>query len=501
MTRPIWYPTASLLRVSFLAASLLLDRTASASLLDGVWQSQGYGYVFEIQGPDLKSFEVTSTTCVLGFTARLQKVVTPGREATFKTSEKDLFFIRSSKSNPESGEKRLHFEGSASDLLVHRVQKVPRVCETPSPNTPAGNFEVFARTFDEQYISFGLKHANWKKIVADNRPKVISQITPTQLFDILQAMIEPFHDAHTAISAPSLKREFEGFRPGGYQLAEGKSESRFKKREMPILLGVTERAYLDGPLKKLCNGQLQYGHIGKTTGYLRILAEGGYTRRGGPAADLAALNKALDNIFSDPALEALVLDLRINFGGSDQLGLAIASRLATDEYSAFIKYARLYSADRDGWTAGQVSRVRPSPRPGFRGPVVELIGPLTISAGETFTQALMGRTPHVTRIGENSQGVFSDVLDRHLPNGWSFGLPNEVFRTSKGTAFDGVGIPPDIRVPIFAEADVMAGKDPALTKAVEILNKAVDSSRFASVKRPDGGAPAGRDAPLQTVTP
>jgi hypothetical protein len=71
---------------------------------------------------------------------------------------------------------------------------------------------------------------------------------------------------------------------------------------------------------------------------------------------------------------------------------------------------------------------------------VELTGPLTISAGETFTQALMGRTPRVLRIGENTQGVFSDVLGRDLSNGWSFGLPNEVFRTAQGTTFDGSGI-------------------------------------------------------------
>lgn len=71
--------------------------------------------------------------------------------------------------------------------------------------------------------------------------------------------------------------------------------------------------------------------------------------------------------------------------------------------------------------------VQPSSRPGLHGPVVELIGPLTIIAGETFTQALMVRTPHVTRIGENTQGVFSDVLDRRLPNRGTFSLPNEVY--------------------------------------------------------------------------
>ena len=117
--------------------------------------------------------------------------------------------------------------------------------------------------------------------------------------------------------------------------------------------------------------------------------------------------------------------------------------------------------------------MRKSARPSFHGPVVELIGPFTISAGETTTQALMGRTPKVLRIGENTQGVFSDVLGRRLPNGWDFGLPNEVFRSPDGKTFDGPGIPPDITVPVFADEDLAAGRDPALERARVELKKSV----------------------------
>ncbi len=42
----------------------------------------------------------------------------------------------------------------------------------------------------------------------------------------------------------------------------------------------------------------------------------------------------------------------------------------------------------------------------------------------------------VTTIGENTQGVFSEVLVRKLPNGWEIGLPNQIFRTVEGKAFD-----------------------------------------------------------------
>jgi C-terminal processing protease CtpA/Prc len=194
----------------------------------------------------------------------------------------------------------------------------------------------------------------------------------------------------------------------------------------------------------------------------------GYAQ-GGFANGEAALEAALDEIFSDPELKALVIDVRINFGGDDPYGLSIASRLANREYLAYTKYARADAIEHDKWTPADPSVIRPSSRPGFRGPVVELMGPLTISAGETFTQALMGRTPHVTRIGENTQGVFSDVLVRKLPNGWVFGLPNEVYRTSEGIAFDGVGISPDIAVPVFAASDLPAGKDPEMERALQIL--------------------------------
>jgi C-terminal processing protease CtpA/Prc len=60
------------------------------------------------------------------------------------------------------------------------------------------------------------------------------------------------------------------------------------------------------------------------------------------------------------------------------------------------------------------------------------------------------------------------VLGRTLPNGWRFRLPNERFVTD-GKAYDGQGIPPDIRVPVFPKSDLEQGRDGALEKAIQIL--------------------------------
>ena len=91
------------------------------------------------------------------------------------------------------------------------------------------------------------------------------------------------------------------------------------------------------------------------------------------------------------------------------------------------------------------------------------------TGAKPFTMALFGREPCISRIGLNTQGVFSDVLNRTLPNGWRFGLPNEDFRAADGKTFDGPGIPPDIAVPVFADQDLKAGRDPGLARAVAAL--------------------------------
>jgi Peptidase family S41 len=467
------------MRLIAVIATIVVSGWAQAQSLDGVWRSEGYGMVFEIQGSTAKTFQVTTTTCVPWFTAERETTDMVGRDATFTSPHRDPFFIRT---GGNTKRKLLHRDGTASDIRLDRIPRLPATCEHPTPNTPVDNFEVFARTWAENYILFDQKKVDWDEVVRVNRAKVHSDTAPEQLFDIFVGMIEPLHDLHTSIQAFDLNRKFRTMRPGSERLING-NESEFRTTTMPKLWSITDRAYRKAPMKKWCNDNLQYALVGDHIGYLRIVSFSGYSEKEGFEAGLTALDSALDEIFSDQELKGLVIDVRINFGGDDPYGLAIASRLASRKYLAYTKAARADAVNRNKWTPGDPSVVRPSLRPGFRGPVVELIGSLTISAGETFTQALMGRTPHVTRIGENTQGVFSDVLGRKLPNGWGFGLPNEVFRTKRGTTFDALGIPPDIAVPVFADVDIVGGKDPAMMKALEVLGTQNDSRHDSSLTR------------------
>jgi C-terminal processing protease CtpA/Prc len=220
------------------------------------------------------------------------------------------------------------------------------------------------------------------------------------------------------------------YRQGTDRIIKG-SIDEFRSKTMPALWEITDRTDVKTPMRKWCRERVQYGHVNATTGYLRIFSFSHYSDSPGFVAGLTALESALDEIFSDPNLKALVIDVRINFGGEDPYGLAIASRLATRSYVAYMKMTRADPVDRNKWSTGDLSVVRPSSRPSCHGPVVELTGPLTISAGETFTQALMGRRPRVLRIGENTQGVFSDVLGRNCPTDGTSACPTKSFGRRK----------------------------------------------------------------------
>ncbi len=116
--------------------------------------------------------------------------------------------------------------------------------------------------------------------------------------------------------------------------------------------------------------------------------------------------------------------------------------------------------------------MNPSPKPRSTGPVALLTGGSTVSAGETFTQALIDRPGRTVRIGRPTQGVFSDVMTRGLPDGMAVWLPNEEYLTRDDHTFDGTGIPPQIGEPVFTDEEFTKGRDSAFDRAVALLRSA-----------------------------
>jgi hypothetical protein len=440
-----------------LFAVLVLTTVASADSLDGWWKSDGYGTLLEIGGNEIKGSEITAISCLPSFSAKRLDTMAEDAEAIFAITPEQII-VRPGRS---ADHKFFMLKGAASSMGFRRINQPPPICKELPTNTPLDTFDIFWVTFDEHYPFFALHGINWRDVRDKYRPQITNETTEEELFNIFKAMIEPLHDAHTYVMGAQQKLFFGGMRENTARI-DDKASQRISE--------IIETKTVHGRLQKFCNGRVSYGVLSNSIGYLRLTAFAGYADPSDFDHQAKALDDALDTIFADvDNLQGLIIDVRINRGGSDVLGVAVTSRLATSEYLAFAKKARIDPSDPGRFTDSQVTHVPVSIRPHFHGKVVLLTGSNTVSAGETFAMALMGRTPGVIRVGENTQGVFSDVLGRKLPNGFQFGVPNEIFLTEDGKAFDGPGIPPHVRVPVFSKDDIENGRDSALEKAIEVL--------------------------------
>ena len=452
MTLTTFRPARRLLVAVGAAAGLVaaplsapLAATAAGSA-NGVWAMDGYGTIVAVDNGKAKLYQTTSISCA------------PAAEytqddGTFAADGQQSFTFAVRRDRAE-----LRLEGDVGARHLRRVPKLPSLCSMPGATDPLATFDQFWTTFAENYPFFAAKGIDWTAVRAKYRPQVTSDAA---LFDILTAMIRPLGDAHTGISTPD--RDFAGVRPG--------TTLPTLELETNVIRPYIEHTTLHGVhYTSYANDRIGYAELPGGIGDLRVIGFLGYGDIPHYAPERAVLDRTLDTILATKPRK-LILDLRLNGGGSDQLGLDLASRLTARPYFAYSKRTRNDPADPSSFTAPQSAYVVPSGKSRFTGPMAILTGGSQLSAGETFTMAMMNRTPRPIRIGENTQGVFSDTTDRTLPNGWTFFLPNEVYRTAAGTSYDGAGIPPDIRRPVFTPAELNGGRDSAFSTAVEYLRR------------------------------
>ncbi|MET9499667.1 S41 family peptidase [Streptomyces sp. NPDC006552] len=429
--------------------------TAHQSTTDGIWRMDGYGTVLSIRNGTLQEYQTTAVSCLKGDAARRTG---PG---TYTMPDGTVLTLR-----PHGGRDRrsMRTDSSVGDRNLRRTSHLPHACTGPAPKGPLAAFDVFWQSFEENYPFFSAKGIDWHAVRDRYRPKVHAGTTRKELYAVFSEMVKPLHDAHVAVQDGD--QVFAQIRPGTVVPTE---ELDTEVKKFILKRDLTNARNL----QDFANGRITYADLPGGQGYLRISGFGGYAGDGAPyAAQLAELDRALDTVLSQErtqSLKGLIIDLRINGGGSDALGIHIAERLTHTPYLAYSKRARNDPADPTRHTRPQPAYVTPAQGPRYTGPVAVLTGGSTVSAGETFTQALMDRPGKTVRIGQPTQGVFSDVMSRKLPNRMSAWLPNEEFLTRSGRTFDGTGIPPHLTEPVFTKAEFDKKRDSAFDRALNVL--------------------------------
>ncbi|MGW4911206.1 S41 family peptidase [Streptomyces sp. NPDC004270] len=421
----------------------------------------GYGTVLAIDGRGVQEYQTTAVSCLKGdFTQATEQ---PG---TYDAGG-GVLTLRPAGDDAHA---RLSADYAVGHRLLRRIPALPDACTAPpDPADPVAAFDVFWQSFEENYPFFAAKGIDWTAVRDRYRPLVHPDTTRSELFDLFRRMITPLHDAHVAIQDGD---EVYGVGRPGTVVPTPELDARVKafvrKRD---LAGATR-------VQDFADGRITYADLGGShgrLGYLRISGFDGYdTKDRSYATQLAALDRALNAVLTPArtrALHGLIIDLRINGGGSDALGIHLAERLTDTPYVAYAKRARNDPADPARHTRPEPIPVNPSPGPRYTGPIALLTGGSTVSAGETFTQALIDRPGRTVRIGQATQGVFSDTLVRNLPDGMAVWLPNEEYLTRTGRTFDGTGVPPQFTEPVFTDEEFRKNRDSAFDRAVALFRQ------------------------------
>ncbi|WP_406389005.1 S41 family peptidase [Streptomyces sp. NBC_00211] len=439
-----------------LASQAAPAATAQQPATDGIWRMEGYGTVLSIRNGTLQEYQTTAVSCLQGDSAQRTG---PG---TYAMSDGVVLTVRAQADRDHAS---MRADGDVGSRNLRRIPALPDACARPTAEDPRTAFDVFWQTFEENYPFFASKGIDWHKVRDQYRPGVHAGTTRDELYAVFTEMVQPLYDAHVVVQDGD--HHFYQVRPGTV-VPSGELDSEVKKF-------IVERDLKDARnLQDFAQGRITYADLPGGQGYLRISGFAGYAGDRAYAAQLAELDRALDTVLSQERtrrLKGLIIDLRINGGGDDALGLHIAERLTDTPYLAYSKRARNDPADPTQHTRPQPAYVTPAQGPHYTGPVAVLTGGSTVSAGETFTQALMDRPDKTVRIGQPTQGVFSDVMVRKLPNGMSAGLPNEEFLTRSGRTFDGTGIPPHLTEPVFTKDEFDKKRDSAFDRAVNVLRK------------------------------
>ena len=321
---------------------------------------------------------------------------------------------------------------------------------------PEINFDRFWQIFDQYYAHFQTRQVDWQKQYQSFRPKVTSNTTDEELLSILNQMVAPLKDGHVAISPTGDLPASAKYAPFYQQFPTKQAQAQFHQMTLDNL---HKQGF--GPLTKFNSEPYQIGGYcrSKSVGYLQLNGFGGMP--------LEAFEKQLDEMVNEFAdVKGLIIDIRINGGGSGAYLYALVGRLTQVRRLVGFGRTRVSKPSKE-YTPWGAYYVSPHGEKQLIKPTVLLTSGATISAGDHCALYLK-ELPYVKSIGENSNGIFSPMLGKKLPNGWEISLSDGQTVSAKRINYEGKGVPVDVEV-VHRYSDLARNVDPGLSEALTFL--------------------------------
>ena len=331
----------------------------------------------------------------------------------------------------------------AAVMMLAAACADPTLVATPGTSNAALFDAVWSQT-DLQYSMFALKHVDWDSVGRVMRPRALAATSDAELARLLGNMLETLRDRHVSLST-SVNAT-----PIAYRTASDSQPSGFNAT-------LIDHVYLT-PATSHSTEHLSYGLAGPGVGYVRIPSFTG----SGWANELDEALTALN----DPA--HLIIDVRDNLGGDDELAIALAGRFA-DRRRVYGYVPVRNGPSHDDFTPEIEQAVQPAGRHA-NSAVVVLTNRHVYSSAEDFVLALR-ELPNVTIVGDTTGGSSGKPITRELANGWTFTVSTWIEYDLERRPIEDAGVAPAIVVRA-QPSDVSRGVDRAMNRALEMAGAA-----------------------------
>jgi hypothetical protein len=379
----------------------------------------------------------------------------------------------------------IHYGKTQEKLNPYRFAEVnampceplPKAYNNPEKSdTTVADYQFLLNLYKEDlktHFAFTPKTMDWDSYQIQETSKVPLEDFKTQIRHILEA----FYDCHSHFRL-SQDETISACILGGYSVEQrDKVEAAFKQakktafeqaKELSLLQGTATLSSFEADFVQSKLGQALQG---KKIGHLNVTDfNKNYENR-----DLDELIAALDKT------DALVIDVRVNDGGSDISAIALAERFMDwthiqQSRENEIDFVTVKTFKNGVLSHGTPYVVQKTTSAHYHKPVIVLTSPFTFSAGDQFVVAMKHLVPNAVLVGRKTPSFYADLFYRVLPNGMSYTMSNENFHLNgvsleRNEQNEPKGIVPDYVTDDSKLERYYAQDNPSLNKALELIKE------------------------------
>lgn len=339
------------------------------------------------------------------------------------------------------------------NLFSCKSGKEPSSTET---NKTAQVFDELWQLFEEHYAFFELRNVDWeaeKELFLSSNHNIESD---SILFEKLCDLLKKFDDTHINLESDSLNKYCNaGKMPDFYhEFPSNEAFGLFLKARDNTLQGIGINEVVESKSKIF-----QFGRSNNQDwGYLRIKRFYG--------ASLEEIRLELDEIIKTlKKVKSLILDIRVNPGGNDETALLSAGYFFKENEIGFIKTVRNGKGYEDFSEPDTTYIIANEEIQSESENIYLLTNRASGSSADVFA-LVMSYLPNVTIVGQNTEGIFSNMHRDTLSNSWRVTLSNERYFSKDMKCYEKIGVPVDIEANNKME-EVKKGIDKVIQVAVD----------------------------------